>query len=231
MNSSILHKNERWFRCFFFLFVLFVLASTVMNFIDKQSLIYTIFTSLTKVFLILSIVMNYIIITKTKEWRKNGREITQKLGLKRILLLETNLITRPQTKVYEIHHTPAPFKYGFTLRKQQRLDIMNQLKEELSGDFEKLNLWKNGTTDNLLLMTTTHSTMAHVWGKTGEKYFYMKEMEKSLDPYVKMNIWQWIAASFSTTGRFNLKTPKQWDSYYFYNTQIANKVEGEPDAK
>ena len=218
-----MHKNERWFNSFLFLFVLFLVVSLTTYIIDSDSFIYTVVTSATKLFLLLSILMNLLIINKTKTWRKNGNTITKEVGLKRIILLETNLISRPETKVYEIHHTPAPFNYGFTLRKQKRSELMKQLKEELKEDYEKLYLWKMKSADNILFITTTHPAMAHIWKETGKNHFYMKKMEKSLDPFVKMNIFQWISSSFSTTGRVSFKSPQQWDSYYFYTTNSEVK--------
>lgn len=217
MNSSILHRYERWFYRFLFPFILFAVASVVAYVVDNQSLAYTVLSTIAKVLLVASIFINYMIIVKTKEWRKNGRELTEKIGLKRILLLESNLLSRSQTTVYEIHHTPAPFKYGFVLRKKKRSDIIAQLKKELEEDFKKLHQWKNEQERNCLFITTTHPSMIHLWKKASSDNFYVKKMDQILDPYVKMNIWQWALASFSTTGRLSFKPPTQWDSYYFFS--------------
>lgn len=46
-----------------------------------------------------------------------------------------------------------------------------------------------------------------------------------LDPYVKMNIFQWIIASFATTGKINFRKPRNWASYFFYHA--SNVFEGD----
>lgn len=231
MNSSILHKDERWFGRFFFLFVLLAVTSIIMYFIDNKSLAYTLVSTVAKLLLLLSILSNFRIINKTKKWRQDGREITEKIGLKKIILLETNLISRSGTKVYEIHHSPEPFKVGFALKKQKRSDIINQLKHDLEKDFEKLYNWKMNSEESVLLITTTHASMAHIWGQTGKDYFYMKKMDEMLDPYVKMNKFQWLSASFSTTGRINFNPPQEWDSYYFYSTSLEKELGGQYSEK
>lgn len=171
-----------------------------------------------RLFLILSIGMNLYISKKTKDWRVRGDELTKEIGLKRLLLVEGYLPQRTGTIVLEIHHNLGPLSDGFQYKKRDRNKVIAELKEDLNEDFHKLAEWKKNQ-DHVLLITTTHIALAKIWEKASHPHFYMRKAEKLFDPYVKMNRFEWIIASFSTTGRVSYHSPKQWDSYYFYITE------------
>ncbi len=173
-----------------------------------------------KLFLVLSIGMNLFISKKTKDWREKGNQLSKKIGLKRLLLVEGYIPQRNGTAVLEIHHNLGPLKDGFTLKKQRREQVVTEFKEELKEDFCKLAEWKNHSVpDEVLLITTTHISLAKIWENSSHPYFYMKKSDKIFDSNVKMNRLEWIMASFSTTGRVDYQPPKQWDSYYFYTSE------------
>jgi hypothetical protein len=173
-----------------------------------------------KVFLVLSIGMNLFISKKTKDWREKGNQLTKEIGLKRLLLVEGSLPNRTGTKVLEVHHNLGPLKDGFRYKKRPRKEVIEELKKELVEDFRKLAEWKNHKVrEEVLLVTTTHIALAKIWERASSPYFYMKKSDKLFDPYVKMNLMEWMIASFSTTGRVDFNPPKQWDSYYLYTTK------------
>lgn len=220
MSSLKLHKYEKWFYRFLFSFVVFSVITAILFFINNDSTLYFTISSLMKLFLVLSIGMNLFITKKTKDWRERGSKLTKEIGLKRLLLVEGHLPHRKGTEVIEIHHYLGPLKDGFKFKKRSREEVIKELKEELKEDFRKLAEWKNSSErDNVLLVTTTHIALAKIWERSSNPYFYMKKSDVLFDPYVKMNLMEWMLASFSTTGRLNCHPPKQWDSYYFYTSE------------
>lgn len=219
MSSIKLHKYEKWFYRFLFSFAFLFIVTGILFFINNETTLYVVVSSVMKVFLVLSIGMNLFISKKTKDWRERGSALTKEIGLKRLLLVEGQIPNRKGILVLEIHHNLGPIKDGFKYKKESREKIISDLKEELNEDFRKLAEWKNHVvTENLLLVTTTHIALAKIWERSSHPCFYVRKSDKLFDPYVKMNRLEWMAASFSTTGRISYQPPKQWNSYYFYTS-------------
>lgn len=222
MNSRVLHIFEKIYYFLLYILVGLFLLKLITSFILKVNLLGVINPiALSIVFLLIIVIISMTV--KTNTWRKEGNRITKEAGLKKLTILPSNLLNRTNVLEFEIHHTPSGMKQGFKYRKMPEQAVKKQLYINLQNDFEKLNLWaqkiKTDTGMQVIFHTTTHETMAHIWMKQSSKVFYMKNIDKCLDKYAKMNFIQWFFASFATTGRIKMKKPKNWRSYYFFTNQ------------
>ncbi|MCF6094306.1 hypothetical protein L1765_10060 [Microaerobacter geothermalis] len=147
-----------------------------------------------------------------KKWRQNGKRISEKIGLRRIIIFESDLIQKEGYESYELHHQPQSFLTGFKYAFQPKRQIIEKMKKELQEDYEKLDSWAKER--NVFIFTTTHPKMAKLWEETSKPYFRFISSYDCADPWVEMNLLQWVAATFSTTGRIGFSPPKQWETYY-----------------
>jgi hypothetical protein len=153
--------------------------------------------------------------TNTREWKKEGREISKIIGLKRIILLKSNLAESeyPDIPGYEIHHKTSSLKEGFKLLFKPKKKVMQELIDDLVEDYKRLAVWAGN--EDVILFTTTHKGMINLWKKTADPHFQIIRTGYSLDPWVGMNWFEWMKASFTTTGRIKWKLPKDWETYFF----------------
>lgn len=223
MNSKIVHKWERVYYSLVSILLALILVKFIGFFISNVKIIA--WTTLLGILCMMGLFITTITIYfKGRSWRREGNQLTKKIGLEAITLMPSNLLGRSNCVEFEVHHTPETVIKGLGKKKFSKKEIMIQLDKTLQKDFEKLFNWSQdyktkNEHNTILFHTTTHNSMINLWSRSSEKYFYVKEMEQKLDPYAKMNLIQWLAASFSTTGRINLKKPKIWKSYYFYRRQ------------
>jgi len=153
---------------------------------------------------------------KIRNWRKEGENLSKQIGLKRILLLESDLVSEfyPDASGYEIHHKQSGLFKGLVLMFRSQARVKKELYEELTYDFKKLAAWASNK-ESIVLFTTTHPKMMSVWKKTADSYFEITPLGKLLDPWIGMNRIQWMLSTFSTTGRMNFTPPKKWETYFF----------------
>lgn len=220
MSSSKYHKYEKWFYRFLFSFIALIIPTAILYFFNNKSPIYFVVSVGLKLFLLASIVTNLLLVQKSKKWMAQGRELANEIGLKRLIVLDGKLPSRSaDTRVIEIHHNLGPLSDGKVYSKRPRKEVIDELKEELKEDWRKLAEWKKESKQDILIITTTHPAMKKIWERTCNPYFYFKKSDRLLDPYVGMNLLEWVTASYSTSGKVDFRPPKQWDSYYIYIAQ------------
>ncbi len=147
---------------------------------------------------------------RTYKWKKNGKELTQKLGLKVVLIIPSMINGK---LVYELHHKPKKLSIGFSLMRIPKKDIKLSLINDAMDDFCVLFEWFQDKEERFI--TTTHPAMINLWKKAGCQYFHVHPTGKNEDPYTQMSKLQWAIAHFSTAGRISFHPPKQWETYEF----------------
>ncbi|MEX3623648.1 hypothetical protein [Viridibacillus arvi] len=226
MNSSKYHKYEKWFFRFLFAFLALILPTLVLYVVDNESILYFIVSTILKVLLVASIASNFYLTKKTKQWMTQGRELTKEIGLQRLLLMEGNFLLpnrESRTRVIELHHYLGTLSEGKAYSKRDREEVINELKDQLKEDWRKLAEWKEQSEDDVLIVLTTHPGLKNLYERTCHPHFYITKSDCLFDPYVGMNLYEWGMATYLTSGRLELKPPKQWDSYYFYSPQTKQK--------
>lgn len=147
-----------------------------------------------------------------KYWKKEGFNLSRRIGLRRIVIFKTNLVNQRNEEFYEIHHHPFPVSYGFRLRKTSRQKLIKEMNEELQKDFIELAYWAER--NNAAFISVTHRKMAHLWSRSAESHFYIEPINKLVDPYVVPSLIRWWVMSFATTGRI-VSLPKEWETILF----------------
>lgn len=217
MNSSKYHRLEKIFYRCLFSFLFLILPTIIAYVLNKESTITMVLTTLLRIALLAAIISHFYLRSKTKGWLAQGKELSQQLGLKRLLLMEGYYPERgSNVRVIEIHHYLGPFSDGKAFSKRDRKDVLDEFKSQLHEDFRKLAEWKDNQPQNIVVLMSTHPAMKRVYERSSSPYFDIVKSERVLDPYVGMNIYEWSIATYLTSGRWDFKSPKQWDGYYFY---------------
>ena len=220
MNSPKYHRLEKWLYRSFFLFIVLIIPMLVLYVVANDSIYTTVVVWAVRVALIASVLFYLALNLKTANWMREGRELTNELDLKRILLMEGKYEDRPSDlRVIEIHHYLGPFSEGKAYSKRDRKEVLDEFKAQLKVDFEKLAEWKREQQANgqrILILMSTHPAMMKTYERTSKEHFSIVKAKKVLDPYVGMNLYEWATATYLTSGRWGFKAPKQWDGYYFY---------------
>lgn len=217
MNSPKYHRLEKMFYRCLFAFLLLIIPTVVAYLIDNQSAITTVLFTLLRVALVAAIISHFYLRSKTKGWMAQGKQLTQQLGLERLLLMEGYYPERSSNvKVIEIHHYLGPFSEGQAYSKRDRKEVLEEFKAQLQEDYRKLAEWKDKQPQDIVILMSTHPAMKRVYEHSSYPYFEIVKATRVLDPYVGMNTYEWSTASYLTSGRWNFKSPKQWDGYYFY---------------
>lgn len=215
MRSIRLHLLEKTLYTFLFLlFGVFICLKINFSFMEQfhgwdMLILYGLF--------IACFGLAFFIYCYFKRWKHDGFTLSKKLGLKRLIIFQTNLVTPTGNPVFELHHRPYSVKYGLKLKKYPKRMVVDELKKDLIKDFEILSFFCQNKRAHLI--TVTHSSMAHIWKTTSQDYFNVVGTEVVKDPFVKPNWLQWVILSLSTTGRVSPK-PKKWSTFVF------NAVEG-----
>lgn len=201
MNSRIIHQREKYI----YLTIFAILAVYILN----------MFISLLFVLeypLLLALVVQVLLLQKVKKpFLQSGRELTEQLKLKNIFLVESDILGEEEGTVYEVHQMPQTFENGLINKNKDYKTVKQEYEQKVKEDLIKIAKWQ--VTTKARLVTTTHFRMYAIWQKNSAGY-QLKKLEECVDPYAKMNLIQWIIASFCTTGRTKYdKKPRDWASY------------------
>lgn len=218
-----LHRRERN------IFRIAILSLILTLCVWKVEQVYDLYFRLPELAMIVSLlaIIGYDRMTKTKmrNWRAEGNQITESLRLNSLLLFPSDLLKSPEVE-FELHLRQNTVKEGFELSKNSRKDNLIELKANFKDDFEKIFEWAveqrlNGS--EILIHTTTHESLAHLWKEAASHKFDFEETIKKFDPYVEMNYLQWIIASFCTTGTVKWRKPIHWNSYVLTVNEIKRE--------
>ncbi|MFL0364666.1 hypothetical protein ACH0BF_16805 [Pseudobacillus sp. 179-B 2D1 NHS] len=226
MNSKKLHRYERWY--FFSIYILFIFILLKIVAFVVRSLELSVWSNLGAFMSMLAICITTICIyCKSYKWRREGKRLTEEIGLESIIIVPGNFLNRNNVLEYEIHHKTDKVRNGLAKRMRKKSEVIEELNNSLQEDYQKLAEWrmkkkKETPSVDIMFHTTTHPAMIHIWRKNSKDYFYVKQMDQVLDPYAKMNWIQWLPVSFATTGYIG-KRPKEWGSYYFYSNCLGDK--------
>ena len=162
--------------------------------------------------LLLALVAQVLLLQKVKKpFLQSGRELTEQLKLKNIFLVESDILGEEEGTVYEVHQMPQTFENGLINKNKHYKTVKQEYEQIVKEDLIKIAKWQ--VTTKARLVTTTHFRMYAIWQKNSTGY-QLKKLEECVDPYAKMNLIQWVIASFCTTGRTKYdKKPKDWASY------------------
>lgn len=162
--------------------------------------------------LLLALVAQVLLLQKVKKpFLQSGRELTEQLKLKNIFLVESDILGEEEGTVYEVHQMPQTFENGLINKNKHYKTVKQEYEQIVKEDLIKIAKWQ--VTTKARLVTTTHFRMYAIWQKNSTGY-QLKKLEECVDPYAKMNLIQWVIASFCTTGRMKYdKKPKDWSSY------------------
>ncbi|EOP02218.1 hypothetical protein [Bacillus sp. WC2507] len=201
MNSRIIHQREKYIY-----FTIFVLI---------EVLILNMFINMLLVLaypLLIGLIVQVILLQKIKKiFYRNGKELTEKLKLKNIFLVESNILGDEEGTVYEVHQMPFAFSNGLINKEKGYKVVKQEYERKVKEDLTKISKWQ--VTTKARLVTTTHFRLYTIWQKNSTGY-QLKKIEDCIDPYARMNLIQWTIASFCTTGRIKYdKKPKEWASY------------------
>ncbi|PDY15589.1 MULTISPECIES: hypothetical protein [Bacillus cereus group] len=201
MNSRIIHQRETYIY-----FTIFALIGVF---------ILNMFISILLVLaypLLIGLIVQVILLQKMKKpFYRSGKELTEQLKLKNIFLVESNILGDEEGTVYEVHQMPFSFSNGLINKDKSYKVIKQEYDGKVKEDLTKIAKWQ--VTTKARLVTTTHFRLYIIWQKNSAGY-QLKKFEDCIDPYAKMNLIQWVIASFCTTGRIKYeKQPKEWESY------------------
>ncbi|PFR37320.1 hypothetical protein [Bacillus cereus] len=201
MNSRIIHQRETYIY-----FTIFALIGVF---------ILNMFISILLVLaypLLIGLIVQVILLQKMKKpFYRSGKELTEQLKLKNIFLVESNILGDEEGTVYEVHQMPFSFSNGLINKDKSYKVIKQEYDRKVKEDLTKIAKWQ--VTTKARLVTTTHFRLYIIWQKNSAGY-QLKKFEDCIDPYAKMNLIQWVIASFCTTGRIKYeKQPKEWESY------------------
>ncbi|PEB54620.1 hypothetical protein COO03_05100 [Bacillus sp. AFS098217] len=201
MNSRVIHQREKYI----YLTIYALVAVYILN-------MFISFLFVLEYPLLLALVVQVLLLQKVKKpFLQSGRELTEQLKLKNIFLVESNILGEEEGTVYEVHHMPQTFENGLINKNKNYKTIKQEYEQKVKEDLIKIAKWQ--VTTKARLVTTTHFRMYALWQKNSTGY-QLKKLEECVDPYAKMNLIQWVIASFCTTGRIKYdKKPRDWVSY------------------
>ncbi|HDR7677260.1 hypothetical protein RE438_29785 (plasmid) [Bacillus wiedmannii] len=201
MNSRIIHQREKYI--YFTIFVL--IGVLILNMFINMLL-------LLAYPLLFGLIVQVILLQKIKKsFYRNGKELTEQLKLKNIFLVESDILGDEEGTVYEVHQMPFAFSNGLINKEKGYKVVKQEYERKVKEDLTKISKWQ--VTTKARLVTTTHLRLYTIWQKNSTGY-QLKKIEDCMDPYVRMNLIQWMIASFCTTGRIKYdKKPKEWASY------------------
>lgn len=162
--------------------------------------------------LLIGLIVQVVLLQKMKKpFYRSGKELTEQLKLKNIFLVESNILGDEEGTVYEVHQMPFGFSNGLINKDKSYKVIKQEYDRKVKEDLTKIAKWQ--VTTKARLVTTTHFRLYAIWQKNSTGY-QLKKIDDCIDPYAKMNLIQWMIASFCTTGRIKYdKKPKEWASY------------------
>ncbi|MBJ7967930.1 hypothetical protein [Bacillus cereus] len=201
MNSRIIHQRETYIY-----FTIFALIGVfILNMFISMLLVLA-------YPLLIGLIVQVILLQKMKKpFYRSGKELTEQLKLKNIFLVESNILGDEGGTVYEVHQMPFSFSNGLINKDKNYKVIKQEYERKVKEDLTKISKWQ--VTTKARLVTTTHFRLYTIWQKNSAGY-QLKKFEDCIDPYAKMNLIQWMIASFCTTGRIKYeKQPKEWESY------------------
>ncbi|WP_416809121.1 hypothetical protein [Bacillus thuringiensis] len=201
MNSRIIHQRETYIY-----FTIFALIGVfILNMFISMLLVLA-------YPLLIGLIVQVILLQKMKKpFYRSGKELTEQLKLKNIFLVESNILGDEGGTVYEVHQMPFSFSNGLINKDKSYKVIKQEYERKVKEDLTKISKWQ--VTTKARLVTTTHFRLYTIWQKNSAGY-QLKKFEDCIDPYAKMNLIQWMIASFCTTGRIKYeKQPKEWESY------------------
>ncbi|MGE8056789.1 hypothetical protein ACQKOD_23290 [Bacillus mycoides] len=201
MNSRIIHQRETYIYFTIFAIVGVLLVNMFINMVFV--LAYP---------LLIGLIVQVVLLQKVKKpFYQSGKELTEQLKLKNIFLVESNILGDEEGTVYEVHQMPFAFSNGLINKEKGYKVVKQEYERKVKEDLTKIAKWQ--VTTKARLVTTTHFRLYVIWQKNSTGY-QLKKLEDCIDPYAKMNLIQWMIASFCTTGRIKYdKQPKDWSSY------------------
>ncbi|PFT31384.1 hypothetical protein [Bacillus cereus] len=201
MNSRIIHQRETYIYFTIFALIGIIILNMFINILFV--LAYP---------LLIGLIVQVILLQKIKEpFYRSGKELTAQLKLKNMFLVESNILGDEEGTVYEVHQMPFTISNGLIKKDTTYKVIKQEYERKVKEDLTKISKWQ--VTTKARLVTTTHFRLYTIWQKNSTGY-QLKKIEECVDPYAKMNLIQWMIASFCTTGRIKYdKKPKEWASY------------------
>ncbi|MDX8367191.1 hypothetical protein [Cytobacillus sp. IB215665] len=214
MKSIKLHMFER----FLAVSISLLLTLLILSYIPLESKLDEWVDMGLFLFMLLSLGIFCFIQIHFKKWKRWGYTFSSDLGLKKIVIFKTNLLTPEGKKVFELHHKPHPLKHGLKLKKYEKKAVIQSLKNDLTKDFATLS--KFCQEQDAYLVTITHKKMIAIWQQSSSSSFDIKETKEIRDPFVSPTLLQWIQLSISTSGRV-AKRPKskEWNTFVFHAIQ------------
>lgn len=201
MNSRIIHQREKYIYFTIFALIGVLILNMFINMLFV--LVYP---------LLVGLIVQVILLQKIKKsFYRNGKELTEQLKLKNIFLVESDILGDEVGTVYEVHQMPFALSNGLINKEKGYKVVKQEYERKVKEDLTKISKWQ--VTTKARLVTTTHFRLYTIWQKNSTGY-QLKKIEDCIDPYAKMNLIQWMIASFCTTGRIKYdKKPKEWASY------------------
>ncbi|MGE6551906.1 hypothetical protein ACQKFK_23805 [Bacillus mycoides] len=201
MNSRIIHQRETYIYFTIFAIVGVLLVNMFINMVFV--LAYP---------LLIGLIVQVVLLQKMKKpFYQSGKELTEQLKLKNIFVVESNILGDEEGTVYEVHQMPFEFSNGLINKEKSYKVVKQEYERKVKEDLTKIAKWQ--VTTKARLVTTTHFRLYVIWQKNSTGY-QLKKFEDCIDPYAKMNLIQWMIASFCTTGRLKYdKMPKEFKSY------------------
>ena len=201
MNSRIIHQRETYIYFTIFALIGIIILNMFINILFV--LAYP---------LLIGLIVQVILLQKIKEpFYRSGKELTEQLKLKNMFLVESNILGDEEGTVYEVHQMPFTISNGLIKKDTTYKVIKQEYERKVKEDLTKISKWQ--VTTKARLVTTTHFRLYTIWQKNSTGY-QLKKIEECVDPYAKMNLIQWMIASFCTTGRIKYdKKPKERASY------------------
>lgn len=194
LNSKCIHKYEKYVERIVILdFILFT---------------FYIFKKIPVLDLVIATLLLITLFMLFKHIKHNKQFLQQQIqgNFQRIYVIQSDLI---KDKVcYEIHHRPFTLKEIISTPSKI---LKKRFIEELKQDYEEL---YNKSSEDVLIVTTTHPSMARIWNKTSSPYFQLKQIDTELDPYIKPNIFLWLLSAIRTSKSIK-RRPVIWNSYFF----------------
>ncbi|MCH4568585.1 hypothetical protein [Bacillus sp. ES1-5] len=201
MNSRIIHQREKYIYFTIFALIGVLILNMFINMLFV--LVYP---------LLVGLIVQVILLQKIKKsFYRNGKELTEQLKLKNIFLVESDILGDEVGTVYEVHQMPFALSNGLINKEKGYKVVKQEYERKVKEDLTKISKWQ--VTTKARLVTTTHFRLYTIWQKNSTGY-QLKKIEDCIDPYARMNLIQWMIASFCTTGRIKYdKKPKEWASY------------------
>ncbi len=191
MNSRIIHQRETYIY-----FTIFALVGVLI----ANMFIHMVFILAYP--LLIGLIVQVVLLAEDKEAILSERKrINGTVKTKNIFLVESNILGDEEGTVYEVHQMPFAFSNGLINKDKSYKVIKQEYDRKVKEDLTKIAKWQ--VTTKARLVTTTHFRLYTIWQKNSTGY-QLKKLEECVDPYAKMNLIQWMIASFCTTGRIKV---------------------------